>query len=735
MITLGMIEGKENLCSIQTLTKSIFANYDRKRKFNIACGKNEYVESEGVFPNRLKKLKNRHCTLCDKYKLSDSRQLFPNPQNTREILVHPDMEVHIVGGADEKNVGLQFNVSSGYCLHCKVCIGQKGDEGGWVAALNNGTIYEERTFEEMLEASKEWGTVYQTFEENLERGRVQIPEGMAEPTTATAKHNLFKTTQEYKDYKLKYPEYRGELPHNHLRPEHIMHDIALHGKIHFGAIMYSLCVVPLIEYLEQHHEGHSVQQYVCGMEDTGMPHKAKILLEVAAKSGVPKSRKEKLVEGVKTATYVSFLSTSSRTKKDLERRVENIVHKDAMLQKAHAPPESRIQQDILEKCKRLLSSKPSKDILLEFLTEIVQNRQSAKYFSAFSGGVFSMEEIEKMNTARALNAAIEKLSPGSIEHATLSHTKEIIQATNTFNGRDTNKYLKKTVPCLIKYLDFNLYDRQQHISEQMQFTAQQLRQSQSDLQANNKQFSEAISCLMEYLEHPSQQQKCPKTIDALTEAVEYAEEEQRELLSKAIELAESMQRLYGDRPLGSVAQECMDNYVLLMEILNTFLFPFEVAKDVPSLTELTKLHTPKMKLLAERLASSQLNLNTHPRSLYMHLLAFHVEQFQLDSLAKYQRPLASFALEKCEAENKVTKKYGQSMFSFTHRPVGNSKYSTGPQWRNKAGYRMQKGRIAQLFYPFYLGNQRDPYRCSSCKQYGHNSDSSDCPSKLIAPSA
>ena len=54
---------------------------------------------------------------------------------------------------------------------------------------------------------------------------------------------------------------------------------------------------------------------------------------------------------------------------------------------------------------------------------------------------------------------------------------------------------------------------------------------------------------MEYLEHPSQQQKCPKNIDALTEAVEYAEEEQRELLSKAIELAESMQRLYGDRPL------------------------------------------------------------------------------------------------------------------------------------------------------------------------------------------
>ena len=52
--------------------------------------------------------------------------------------------------------------------------------------------------------------------------------------------------------------------------------------------------------------------------------------------------------------------------------------------------------------------------------QTIKGHQSAKYFFAFSGGVFSMEEIEKMNTARALNAAIEKLSPGSIEHATLS---------------------------------------------------------------------------------------------------------------------------------------------------------------------------------------------------------------------------------------------------------------------------------------------------------------------------
>ena len=70
------------------------------------------------------------------------------------------------------------------------------------------------------------------------------------------------------------------------------------------------------------------------------------------------------------------------------------------------------------------------------------------------------------------------------------------------------------------------------------------------------------------------------------------------------------------------------------------------------------------------------------------------------------------------------------MFSFTNRPVGNSKYSKGPQWRNKAGYRMQKKRIAQLFYPYFLGRQRDPYKCSACKQYGHNKDSSICPVKL-----
>ena len=114
-----------------------------------------------------------------------------------------------------------------------------------------------------------------------------------------------------------------------------------------------------------------------------------------------------------------------------------------------------------------------------------------------------------------------------------------------------------------------------------------------------------------------------------------------------------------------------------------------------------------MKLLAQRMSESFIKFNTHPRSIYMHLLAFHAEPLQLKSLRRYKRPLASFSLQHCESSNKTEKSYSRSMFSFTNHPVGNSKHSQGPQWRNKAGYMLQKGRISQLYYPYYLGKQRD----------------------------
>ena len=232
------------------------------------------------------------------------------------------------------------------------------------------------------------------------------------------------------------------------------------------------------------------------------------------------------------------------------------------------------------------------------------------------------------------------------------------------------------------------------------------------------------------MEHPSQNMKCEAAVNDLSAAVDIAHEQQQLLLDKAVRLAEKMSALYGERQLGRAAQECMDMYKMFMDIIKTFVYPFEVATDCQTLIEKTQQNTPKMKVFAQRISTSFLKFNTHPRSLYMHLLAFHIEPLQLKTLRRFNRPLASFSLQQCESENKVEKSYSKSMFSFTNRPVGNSKYSKGPQWRNKAGYRMQKKRIAQLFYPYFLGRQRDPYKCSACKQYGHNKDSSICPVKL-----
>ena len=123
LINLGMMEGKENLHSIQCLSSNIFDSYNGEREYYVACNQNEYVESEGVFPKKLKQLKNQCCVLCKKYGLEDSHVMHRNPQNTRNILVHPNIMVYLLSGADEKNVMLQYNVKSGYCLRCKCCIG------------------------------------------------------------------------------------------------------------------------------------------------------------------------------------------------------------------------------------------------------------------------------------------------------------------------------------------------------------------------------------------------------------------------------------------------------------------------------------------------------------------------------------------------------------------------------------------------------------------------------------
>ena len=55
--------------------------------------------------------------------------------------------------------------------------------------------------------------------------------------------------------------------------------------------------------------------------------------------------------------------------------------------------------------------------------------------------------------------------------------------------------------------------------------------------------------------------------------------EQQLLLDKHVRLAEKMRALYGEQQLGRAAQECMYMYGMFMDIINTFVYPFEVATD------------------------------------------------------------------------------------------------------------------------------------------------------------
>ena len=93
----------------------------------------------------------------------------------------------------------------------------------------------------------------------------------------------------------------------------------------------------------------------------------------------------------------------------------------------------------------------------------------------------TMEEIDKVNTTRALNAAISKISPANIEQAALKHTKQIISMCLKMNGRDSEKYLYRCIPCLIRYLDLAVCQKQISITEQMHTIITQLRKSQTEL--------------------------------------------------------------------------------------------------------------------------------------------------------------------------------------------------------------------------------------------------------------
>ena len=362
----------------------------------------------------------------------------------------------------------------------------------------------------------------------------------------------------------------------------------------------------------------------------------------------------------------------------------------------------------------LLQTK-SNDAKRDFLVTIARNRQSSQNASAFLGGVMTFQEIQTIDESRALKSSIEKISPASVEGATVVHAKQILKSVFKLVGRDCDAFLEDTIPTMIRYLDFSLCDKQHTMCEEMMSIAGEIRTSQSELQANERSLSDAMTSLVEYAKNPTKQDVFQTTVEALDEAVTAAQEDQKTLLHQGITIAKNVSSLYENEELSPPAKYCMSLYTLFIDIINPFLYPFKYSR--PQLDVMLSQVGPKMKTFANMLLSNNLGLsfNTHPQSWYMHFLAFHAVDLQIEFLRKFDRPLACFAMQQCESSNKVKKGAMGSLYSFTNRPIGNSK-CPAPVWRNKNGFFIARRRVTQLYH---------------CGDYSHTAGSKQCPANII----
>ena len=192
----------------------------------------------------------------------------------------------------------------------------------------------------------------------------------------------------------------------------------------------------------------------------------------------------------------------------------------------------------------------------------------------------------------------------------------------------------------------------------------EIRRSQSDLQYSDRTLSTALSAFADYSSNPSKKEKCNITINALTEAIEHAQDEQELLLTRAIELSQKVCALYSTTELSPAAQYCMDVYELWMDIITPFIYPFKntTSNDnfLPKQELINKMlqHKPKMVRLAHMLHSNDLGLcfETHPNSWYLHLLAFHLHDLQLYTLHQFDRPSPVSLVKSASWEIKERKK-------------------------------------------------------------------------------
>ena len=300
-----------------------------------------------------------------------------------------------------KNMKYQSNVKTGYCRLCKSCHGRGDDEGGWCKGVFDRRVHAPRTVEEDNLASDAWKEAFKSYEDELYRGKIDIPENMTYPNTDAQIYEFFKTTIGYKNFDEKFPHYRASIPVSHFHSGNIVDDIALHGKLHFTEFIADVAINPLIDILEDVMEGHALVQVHAALDDKHLPHIAKRLKKEYEQQTLktPTTRKDLRVESIRTSSYVSFLSKKNRSRKDLDERLERIISTASQLQSRSTAAVALIPPEMLRRCQELLEKYIANTVEAkrDFLVEIACNRQSPTHASAFMGGVMTFDEIQSID--------------------------------------------------------------------------------------------------------------------------------------------------------------------------------------------------------------------------------------------------------------------------------------------------------------------------------------------------
>jgi len=133
--------------------------------------------------------------------------------------VHSNLKNVIFSGADTKHQKYQSNVKTGYCRICKCCMGGPDMR---VIGARESMMVDYMLYVQMRRTKMPVDNCFEKFEEDLYRGKVDIPDTMPHPRSDGEKYELFQTTPAFQTFKEQYPHYHASIPVAHFTLETLL---------------------------------------------------------------------------------------------------------------------------------------------------------------------------------------------------------------------------------------------------------------------------------------------------------------------------------------------------------------------------------------------------------------------------------------------------------------------------------------------------------------------------------